>query len=101
MTEWTDGRARGPKVSSLFSPVKAIMGGGVTGTVDPNSVLLTSGPRPGASPSASRPWAVIHRICQEQGLAEWQAPRSPNPGDTSLPLQRGASTNQRDLSVKE
>lgn len=31
MTEWTDGRARGPKVSSLFSPVKAIMGGGVTG----------------------------------------------------------------------
>ena len=55
------------------------MGRGVAGirdTVDQGSLLLTPGPHPRASPSASLPWAVIHRMCQEQGLAEWQAPRS-------------------------
>lgn len=70
------------------------MGGGVAGgsdTVAHGSSLLTPGPRPSASLSASA-WAVTHRLSQAQKLAEVQAPRSPA---VHTPSRREASTLER------
>ena len=64
MTEWTESMARGSV------QLRRQTGKGVTGsrdTVDRGSLLLTPGPQPRDSPSASLLWAATHRRCQEQG----------------------------------